>query len=55
MGLSGEGIGHERFENSDSVLNGLPRSLKRYAVDVEGTQKAGLVPRRIRAAIGTTF
>ena len=42
------GIGHERFEKSGSVLAGLlwlPR--------LEVTQEAGVVPRWIRAAIGT--
>ena len=44
-GLSGEGIGHERFQNSSSV----------GALDcIEIKQKASVVPRRRRAATGTS-
>ena len=40
------GIGHQRFENSGSVLGRHP---------VEVTQETGVFPRRRRAAIGTPF
>ena len=42
----GLGTHIKRFENGGSVLGGIP---------VEVTQKAGVVPRCIRAVIGTLF
>ena len=47
------GNGHEIFENVDSLFGRHPTVSSVNTVEV--TKKAGLVPRRRRAAIGTPF